>query len=122
MRCELRLTKLNPNMTGAVVECIYVKSGTALKAGDKICDLSVDLSSGFSQYCPPISYFRVVAREKVWLQKMLVAQGDSCDVEQLMAVFSAEQDDPGEDVSARPLRITTAGIAHHAGMWSASDR
>ncbi len=122
MRCELRLTKINPNMTTAVVECVYAEPGTALKVGDRICDLSVDLSSGFSQYCPPISYFRVVAREKVWLQKMVVAPGDSCDVGQLMAFFSAEQDDPGEGVPARPLRITTAGIAHHAGMWSTGDR
>jgi pyruvate/2-oxoglutarate dehydrogenase complex dihydrolipoamide acyltransferase (E2) component len=122
MRCELRLTKINPNMTAAVIECIYAKPGTALKVGDKICDLSVDLSSGFSQYCPPISYFRVVAREKIWLQKLLVVPGDNCDVGQLMAVFSAEQDDPGEGAPARPLRITTAGIAHHAGMWSTSDQ
>jgi pyruvate/2-oxoglutarate dehydrogenase complex dihydrolipoamide acyltransferase (E2) component len=122
MRCELRLTKINPNMTAAVIECIYAKPGAALKVGDKICDLSVDLSSGFSQYCPPISYFRVVAREKVWLQKLLIVPGDSCDVGQLMAVFGAEQDDTGEGAPARPLRITTAGIAHHAGMWSTSDQ
>jgi hypothetical protein len=122
MRYELRLTKINPNMNAAVIECIYATPGSALKIGDKLCDLSVDLSSGFSQYCPPISYFRVVVREKVWLQEMLVAPGDSCDVGQLVAVFSAEQDDPGEGGPARPLRITTAGIAHHSGMWSASDR
>ena len=122
MRPELRLTKINPNMNAAVVETIYATTGSALKVGDKLCDLSVDLSSGFSQYCPPISYFRVVVREKVWLQKLFIVTGGSYDVGQLMAVFSTEQDDPGEEAPARPLRITTAGIAHHSGMWSAGDR
>jgi hypothetical protein len=122
MRYELRLTKINPNMNAAVIETIYAAAGSTLKVGDKLCDVSVDLSSGFSQYCPPISYFRVVVREKVWLQKLFVVPGDSCDVGQLMAIFSTEQDEPGEQTPARPLRITTAGIAHHAGMWSAGDR
>jgi hypothetical protein len=121
MLYELRLTKINPNMNAAVIECVYAKEGSALKVGEKLWDLSVDLSSGFSQYCPPISYFRVVVREKVWLQKLLVVPGDSCDVGKLMAVFSTEQDTPTEGAPARPLRITTAGIAHHSGMWTASD-
>lgn len=122
MLYELRLSKINPNMNAAIIECIYVQAGSALKAGDKLCDLSVDLSSGFSQYCPPISYFRVVVREKAWLQKLLVVPGDSCDVGQLVAVFSSEQDVPGEGAPARPLRITTAGIALHSSMWSARDQ
>jgi hypothetical protein len=119
---ELRLNKINPNMTAAVIECLYATPGSPLKIGEKLCDLSVDLSSGFSQYCPPISYFRVVVREKVWLRKTLVVPGNSCDVGQLLAVFSAEQDEPDDAIPARPLRISTAGIAHHSGMWSASDR
>jgi hypothetical protein len=122
MLYELRLTKINPNMTAAVVECLYANAGSALKVGDKLCDLSVDLSSGFSQYCPPISYFRVVVREKVWLRKLLVVPGDSCEVGQLLALFSAEQDSPEDAVPSRPVRITTAGIAYHPGMWSASER
>jgi hypothetical protein len=122
MLYELRLTKINPNMNAAVVECIYAQEGSALKAGDKLFDLSVDLSSGFSQYCPPISYFRVVLREKAWLRKLFVIPGDSCDVGQLVAVLSAEQSTPEEETSVRPLRVTTAGIAHHSGMWSASGQ
>jgi hypothetical protein len=122
MRYELRLAKINSNMNAAAIECIYATPGSALKVGDKLCDISVDLSSGFSQYCPPISYFRMVVREKVWLQKILVAPGDNCDVGQLLAVFSSEQADPGEEGPVRPLRITTAGINHHSDMWSAGDR
>jgi pyruvate/2-oxoglutarate dehydrogenase complex dihydrolipoamide acyltransferase (E2) component len=118
---DLRLPKINPNMTAAVVECSYGSPGTLLKVGDKLFDLSVDLSSGFSQYCPPISYFRVVAREKLWLRKILIAPGDSCEVGDLLALLSTEQDEPIETAPARALRITTAGIAHHQGLWSASN-
>jgi hypothetical protein len=121
MLYELRLGKINPNMNVAVVECLYAAAGSPLKVGDKLFDLSVDLSSGFSQYCPPISYFRVVVREKVWLRKTLIVPGEACEIGQLLAIFSQTQDDPEDEAPARPLRITTAGIAHHPGMWSASQ-
>ena len=117
---DLRLPKINPNMSSAVMECAYAAPGTLLKVGDRLFDLSVDLSSGFSQYCPPISYFRVVVREKLWLRKTLVAPGDNCDVGAMLALFSTEQDEPIEASPARAIRITTAGIAHHQGLWSAS--
>lgn len=122
MLYELRLTKINPNMNSAIIECLYAKTGSLLKVGDKLLDISVDLSTDFSQYCPPISYFRVVIREKVWLRSFMVAPGDNCDVGQLLGVFSAEQDDPENGVSSRPVRITTAGISFHPGMWSANER
>lgn len=122
MLYDLCLPKINPNMSSAMVECVYANPGTVLKAGDKLFDLSVDLSSGYSQYCPPISYFRVVVREKLWLQKILVSPGDNCDVGTPIALFSSEQDESLEGTPARAIRITTAGIAHHQGLWSASHQ
>jgi hypothetical protein len=122
MLYDLRLPKINPNMSTAVVECVYSDPGILLKPGDKLFDLSVDLSGGFSQYCPPISYFRVVVREKLWLRKTLVAPGDGCDVGATLALFSTEQDETLEAAPARAIRVTTAGIAHHQGLWSASNQ
>lgn len=122
MLFDLRLPKINPNMSAAVVECVYATPETLLKAGDKLFDLSVDLSGGFSQYCPPISYFRVVVREKLWLRNTFVAPGASCDVGAMLALFSTEQDESLEGTPARAIRITTAGIAHHQGLWSASNQ
>lgn len=118
MPFDLRLTKINPNMTTAAVECSYCEAGTQIKAGAKLFDLRVDLSAGFSQYCPPISYFRIVSRENVWVRKLLVKPGDSINIGDMLAEFSAELDGPVDEVPARPLRVTTAGIAHHAAMWS----
>jgi hypothetical protein len=118
---ELRLARINPNMSAGVIECLYADDGAALKVGDKLLDLSVDLSSGFAQFCPPVSYFRVVVREKVWLRKLLVKPGQNCDVGELLGIFSTEPDRTDDDTPARPLRITTAGIAYHSNMWSARD-
>jgi hypothetical protein len=122
MLYDLRLPKINPNMSSAIVECVYPSPGILLKPGDKLFDLSVDLSSGYSQYCPPISYFRVVVREKSWLQKILVSPGDACEVSDLLALFSSEQEEALEGTSTRGIRVTTAGIAHHQGLWSANQQ
>ena len=39
---ELRLARINPNMSAGVIECLYAEDGAALKVGDKLRDLSVD--------------------------------------------------------------------------------
>jgi hypothetical protein len=119
---DLRLMKINPHMSGARIECVYAQAGQSLKIGDKLFDLSVDLSSAFAQDCPPISYFRVVARERGWVRETCVEAGDSCDVGTLLAILSPEPEDDLEGAPARPVRVTTAGITFHAGMWSASGR
>jgi hypothetical protein len=122
MLFELRLTKINPNMSAGMVECCYASENSPVKLGDKLFDLRVDLSAGFSQYCPPISYFRVVAREKGILRQLLVKPGDNVNVGDLLAVFSETADEQTADQPVRPLRVTTAGIAHHSAMWSAQDQ
>ncbi len=122
MLFELRLTKINPNMTAGTVECCYVAGNAPVKLGDKLFDLRVDLSAGFSQYCPPISYFRVVAREKGILRQLLVKPGDNVNVGDLLAVFSETGEEDTAAQPARALRVTTAGIAHHPAMWSARDQ
>jgi pyruvate/2-oxoglutarate dehydrogenase complex dihydrolipoamide acyltransferase (E2) component len=122
MLLGLQLTKINPNMSSGTIESCYLEVGSPVKAGQKLFDLSVDLSSGFSQYCPPISYFRVVARESGWLKKLLVKPGDNLNVGDLLAVFSSAAEESEDGTPERPLRVTTAGIAHHAGLWSAREQ
>jgi pyruvate/2-oxoglutarate dehydrogenase complex dihydrolipoamide acyltransferase (E2) component len=121
MLLDLRLTKINPNMSFAVVECVYLQPGSQIKPGDKLFDLSVDLSSGFSQYCPPISYFRIVSRERALIKELLVSPGTNVNVGELLAMCSSVDDGAGEGPT-RPLRVTTAGIAHNASMWSAKSQ
>jgi hypothetical protein len=40
----------------------------------------------------------------------------------LLAVFSEIADEEIAGQPTRPLRVTTAGIAHHPAMWSARDQ
>jgi hypothetical protein len=122
MLYDLRLPTINPNMSAAVVECVYPDPGALLKPGEKLFDLSVDLSSGFSQYCPPISYFRVVVREKIWLRKTFVVPGNDCEIGAMLALFSTEPDEAIDATPARSIRIATAGINYHEGLWSASNQ
>ena len=122
MLLNMQLTKLNPQMTFGTIECCYVQVGSPTKSGAKIFDIRVDLSAGNFQYCPPISYFRMVARESGWLKEILVKPGDDVKVGDLMAVFSTDLNAVEADPAARPLRLATAGITHHSEMWSARDQ
>jgi hypothetical protein len=105
-------------MTEAVIECIYAVPGSALKIGDKFFDLSVDLSSGFSQECPPISFYRVILREKAFLRDFSFDRGQPCKVGELIALFSTEPDEATDVPPQRGIRTATAGIMHHAGIWT----
>lgn len=105
-------------MSAAVVECLHAKVGSPLKIGHKLFDLSVDLSSAFSQDCPPISFFRIVLRENAWLRELRVVPGQSCRLGDVLAIFSSDELEPIDQLSQRPIRITLAGIVHHEGMWT----
>jgi hypothetical protein len=118
---EWKLPELVNGMTGATLECAYVREGEAVAAGTKVFDISVDLSSAFAQECPPISYFRVIVREAVAIRRLMFAPGQNIGVGDLVALFSSTLD---QDLTApveRQVRIATAGIMHHDAMWSGSD-
>jgi hypothetical protein len=117
---EWKLPELVNGMTGATLECVYVREDEALAAGTKLFDISVDLSSAFAQECPPISYFRVILREAVAIRRLMFAPGQHIGAGALVALFSAGLDqDPSAPVE-RQIRIATAGIMHHDAMWSGS--
>ena len=105
-------------MSNALIENSYVEVDDEIKIGQKIFDFSVDLSSAFSQDCPPISYYRLVLRERAWLRKRLVTVGEQHDAGTVMAIFSTEPDEPDDGAIVRQVRVATAGIMYHSGMWS----
>jgi hypothetical protein len=107
-------------MADALIECLHAEPETALKTGSKLLDLSVDLSSAFPQDCPPISFFRVVMRENVFLRDLRFARGEHCKVGEVVAVFSTDPNEDKNQVAQRGIRFATAGIIHHAAMWTGS--
>ena len=120
MLYSLKLPKIMPAMSTAMIELIYVNVGDALKPGDKLLDITVDLGSSFSQNCPPISHYRIVAREKALVRRLLVAAGADCEAGAPLAIVGTDAAEPDDLEATRPLRIAVAGILRHAGMWSMS--
>lgn len=115
---EFRLPLISPHMSEGLIECLYTTPGSALKPGDKLLDLSVNLSNNFAQDCPPISFYRVVIREKLFLREIRVARGQSCKVNEVIAVFSNEAEEPLDQPAQRGIRCATVGIIHHPGLWT----
>ena len=116
----LKLPKIVPAMSTALIEAIYVQSHSELRPGEKILDVTIDLGGSFAQNCPPISHYRFVAREKAVVRRLFVAAGDACEPDSLIATFGTDPEEPADAAVVRPLRITIAGILRHAAMWSMS--
>ena len=118
---DFRLPLISPHMSEALIECLHATPGSAMKTGDKLLDLSVDLSTNFSQDCPPISFFRIIMRENVVLREFRLACGQSCKVGELIAIFSTTADEAKDQTAQRGIRTATAGIIHHGGMWTGNE-
>jgi hypothetical protein len=114
----LTLPRINPHMTTAVVKRIYATEGASLSPGAKLLDLSIDLSAAFPQDCPPISYYRLTLRERVWLRRLDVAPGDERKVGAAFARFSTEPNEPFDKEPVRSVRVITAGIIYHSDLWA----
>jgi hypothetical protein len=122
MILNLTLPLLSPHMSEAVIECLFSTSGSELKTGAKLLDVSVDLSSAFAQECPPISFFRIIMRENVFLRELRVSPGQRCKAGEVIAIFGTTANEAGDQVAAqRAVRFATAGIVHHSKMWTGSD-
>jgi hypothetical protein len=116
---ELRLPAIMAEGTPARIEQTYVVAGDVLAPGRKLFDLSIDLSARYGQNCPPISYYRVVSRERGVLRTFSAAPGAVFEPHAALGLVAADPAEPIGAGPARALRITTAGIMEHERMWSA---
>jgi hypothetical protein len=115
----LKLPSINVHMKSAIFICVYVAVGEQLEAGAKLFDLSVDLSAIFPQDCPPISYYRMILRERAWLRRLEVQEGDEREVGGILALFTGAAAEPLDAAPQRPVRFITAGILHQS-HWTRS--
>jgi hypothetical protein len=113
----LTLPRINDHMTTASIEAIHADVGAALAPGAKLLDLTVDLSAIAPQDCPPVSHYRLVLRDRVWLRRMALARGDEVDVGALVAEFTTTPDEPLDVEPARAVRVTVAGILAQPEWW-----
>lgn len=110
MLLNLTLPPINPYMSVGLINAIHASEGQALALGAKLMDVTIDLSAAAAHDCPPISHYRLVVRDRVWLRRLDVTMGDSPAVGDSLALFSTEADEPLDATPARQVRLTIAGV------------
>ncbi len=106
-------------MSVALLEAVYGEPGQQMKSGERLFDVTIDLGGAFLQNCPPISHYRLVLRERAALRRVLAKPGDEIEAGACLAIFTTEPGESDEGAVVRPLRVATAAILAHPGMWSA---
>jgi hypothetical protein len=110
MLLTLSLPIINPNMTEANIDAVYIEVGANVRSGSKLVDLIVDLSAAVPHDCPPVSYYRLLSHESAYLRRIDVGHGDSIAPGAVFALFST---DPTESLDSKPgrqIRVSVAGI------------
>ena len=116
MLLNLTLPRINDHMDTAMIDQIHAMLGAAMPVGGKLLDLTVDLSAAAPHDCPPVSHYRLVVRDRVWLRRLDIAAGDTPQVGDSLALFSTEPDEPLDGAPARQVRLAVAGIIRES-VW-----
>jgi hypothetical protein len=106
----LTLPRIHERMTTARIEAVHAAAGAWLAYGAKLVDLTVDLSAGAEQDCPPLSHYRIVLLDRGWLRELRIARGDEVGVGARMAMLSSTPDEPLDAAPTRAVRTSIAGI------------
>jgi hypothetical protein len=105
-----RLPLLLPGMHTARIETVHATPTCVMAPGQKLFDLRVDLSGSVAHDCPPVSYFRAVLRERVWLRRLAASPGAEAEPDTPLAWFTTTPDEAVEGDPARAARVAHAGI------------
>ena len=117
MLLTLTLPRIHDLMTAATIEAVYARAGDALAIGAKLCDLTVDLSAVAAQDCPPISHFRLVLRERLWVRDVAAVPASEVVVGATLMRFTTTPDETLDGASAREVRVSIAGILAQVEAW-----
>jgi pyruvate/2-oxoglutarate dehydrogenase complex dihydrolipoamide acyltransferase (E2) component len=107
---SLTMPSMGQQMISGNITFLGIAVGDQLKVGLKLLDVRVDLSTAAPQDCPPIFYFRMVAREPGWVRQIAAAVGEEKTVGAVLALISTEPDEPLDGPVARSLRAASAAI------------
>jgi hypothetical protein len=118
MPLGLLLPRIMEPMTTARIEAAYAAPGAAMKPGDRLFDLTIDLGGAFLQNCPPISHYRLVLRERAVMRRLNVRPGQDVAPGDCLALFTTLPEEPEDGPVARSLRIAVAGIIGQPDLWS----
>ncbi len=119
MLLHLIVPRINDYMSEAIIEWVYPSQGELLGIGAKLLDMTVDLSAAAPHDCPPISHYRLVVREPLWLRRLTVSRRQTVACGEQIALFTSTPDEPLEGPSSRAIRMAIAAIIHQPSWdWS----
>ncbi len=110
MLFSLTLPALTRQMRSGVIIQLDATEGCPLSVGSRLLDVRVDLSAVAAQDCPPIYFFRLVARERGWVRKVCARVGEERGVGDLLALISTDPEESLDGPPARALRIASASV------------
>jgi hypothetical protein len=115
---SLVLPEIVEGMTSADVQALYCGVGEGLKRGSKILDLTVDLSAAFPHDCPPVSHYRLAARDPLFVRQIMARPGAPAAVGETLALLSTTADESLDDAPTAAARLTVVGIVNPSDLWA----
>lgn len=117
MLLAIELPRLHELMTTAVVSKVHAMPGDELAAGAPLMDLRVDLSHEAAHDCAPVSYFRIVLRDRGVLRTLDAPVGAELTPGQAIGVLSTSAGESLTVAPARAARLTTVGVVGPDAEW-----
>jgi hypothetical protein len=102
----------------AEVHAVHCSAGEELKRGGKILDLKVDLSSVFEHDCPPVSFYRLAACNRLWVRDVSAKVGATALVGETLVLCSTTPDEDLNTSQQQPARVSVIAILGHADIWA----
>jgi hypothetical protein len=107
---SLTLPPLAEMDASVTVHALHASLGSALVPGGRLMDLRLDLGASVQHDCPPVSFHRLVVRQRVWLRRLHVAVGQDVPNGALLGLFSTTPDEPEEGPVEGALRVSMAMV------------
>ncbi|MES2999260.1 MAG: hypothetical protein V4787_01095 [Pseudomonadota bacterium] len=117
MLFNLTLPPINEQMTTASLTKVAAPEGSEVPVGGKLLEVKLTVGAVEAYDCPPVSHFSLNTRDRVWVRRWSVADGDELAVGAQLGLFSTEPDEPLDGAPVRQVRLTVAGIVPDLVGW-----
>lgn len=117
MLLAIELPRLHELMTTAVVTAVHATPGSALEPGAPLFDVRIDLSHAAAHDCPPVSWFRVILRERGVLCAFTAVEDGEVAPGERIGIVASTPGEPTDVEPARTARLTTVGLVGPEAEW-----
>lgn len=117
MLLAIELPRLHDLMTTAVVTAVHAVPGATLESGAPLFDIRIDLSHAAAHDCPPVSWFRVILRDRGVLRALTVAEDSEVAAGERVGLVASAPDESTSGEPARAARLTAVGLVGPDPEW-----